>query len=169
MLSQSGTCLRASAKIGSRPIGFAPAGGSGTLTAGVAAGPWAAGGSLPVSLKTRSEAHLYEMTMPVVVRTMSTGRHQKPITLCQLKSRALPCNPRLNQRVGRIERSVHLRGHHRYRPEMARNRKAVLQTPVMALPTARLSPCAPSHRCHSSRVWKKPRRPRAPWSRTSPV
>jgi hypothetical protein len=36
------------------------------------------------------------MTMAVKVSTISTGAHQNPITLCQLKSRALPRRPERN-------------------------------------------------------------------------
>ena len=40
------------------------------------------------------------MTMPVAVSTMSTGAHQNPMTLCQLKSRALPLSPRRKKITG---------------------------------------------------------------------
>ena len=46
--------------------------------------------------------------------TMKSGAtDQKPMTLCQLKSRALPGNPRLNQRMFLNCAHVQVRGHHR--------------------------------------------------------
>ena len=51
--------------------------------------------------------------MPVAVSTMITGAHQKPIALCQLKSRALPRSPDRNTVTAETCFTVHWRGHQR--------------------------------------------------------
>src|SRR5688572_21519546 len=105
------------------------------------AGPAArSGGVLPAMRYTRLVAQEYEITEPLAVRTMSTADDQKPMTLCQLKSRALPRACQSNTATVRSRVPVHVRGHQRKTPLMASPRNARLLAPVMARPRARPSP-----------------------------
>ena len=107
--------------------------------------------------------------MPETTSTMITGRVQKPMALCQLKSRALPLSPPRNHAVDLRMGLVQRRGHQRTRPVSARTRKATLQAPVMALPTARPSPSSASQRWRPVNVPKMPTQAEVPASQLSPV
>jgi hypothetical protein len=72
-----------------------------------------AGGRSPTARYTRSLAHGYEITAAEATTTASGSADQTPITLCQLKSRALPVSPRRNQVTLRSCTRVHRRGSHR--------------------------------------------------------
>ena len=66
---------------------------------------------------------------------------QMPMTLCQLKSRALPVPRPLEERDGRHAAAhVQTRGSQRYMPETTRNRKSRFDQPVMARAVARDGP-----------------------------
>ena len=86
------------------------------------------------------------MTAPVAVSTMRIGAHQKPMTLCQLKSRARPVLVRLKNRIAVTCCGSHLCGHHRNSPVTARPRNARLETPVSDRPVSRVSPLKLSQR-----------------------
>ncbi len=53
------------------------------------------------------------MTTPDATMTNKGATHQMPMTLCQLKSRALPLTPRRNQVVERRYWRLQIRGSHR--------------------------------------------------------
>ena len=86
------------------------------------------------------------MTLAVSVMTMMNGAHQKPMLLCQLKSRALPRSRRSGTVTARTARRLHARGHQRNSPLIPSPRNARLQTPVTGRPRSR----EPSQRCQSS-------------------
>src|SRR5262245_53467230 len=98
-----------------------------------------------------------EIPSAVNVRTTRTVADQTPITLCQLKSRALPVNPRRNSATARTEAADQTRGIHSTRPLSARNRNAALDTPVIQRPVVRDSPERASQRCQSVFVRKNRR------------
>ena len=85
-------------------------------------------------------AQVYEITMPEAVRITRIGAHQNPITLCQLKSLALPLSPDRNSVTALTCRHVHCFGHHKYIPLSASTRNAALHAPVIARAVARFSP-----------------------------
>ena len=64
---------------------------------------------------------------------------QKPITLCQLKSRAFDEVVRRNQSTLRTAAQVRLRGHQSTMPVSTSTRKAMFDQPVIALPVLRES------------------------------
>ena len=75
--------------------------------------PPAIGGGLPASWNSSALAHGYDITTPVAVSTIRIGAHHRPITLCQLKSRA-----RLLRAGSEPDHAAELahdqfRGHHR--------------------------------------------------------
>ena len=67
---------------------------------------------------------------------------QNPMVLCQLKSRAFPCSPLLNQVMPRRDDHFHDRGHQRNRPLTTMKRNARFDAPVTARPSGRLAPDA---------------------------
>src|SRR5688572_16661124 len=85
----------------------------------------------------------------------NAGAHQKPIVLCQLKSRARAGSLRRNQVTFLTAFKFQFLGHHKSKPLITRNRKPRLDAPVIARATLRLSPFAPSQRCQSVTVRKK--------------
>src|SRR5712664_4077749 len=89
------------------------------------------------------------MTRPVRVTTRSTGAHQMPITLCQLKSRARPRRLASKRVTRRSAALVQHRGHQRKAPSETSPRKPRLAAPVIGRPISR----EPSHRCHSTTSW----------------
>src|SRR5687768_10588695 len=82
-LRQSGTRSRARATSGS-----SPASGSAASPAGALAGGRSGGGASPTARYTRSIAHAYEIITPDATITTSGAHDHRPMTLCQLKSRA---------------------------------------------------------------------------------
>src|SRR5262245_3677069 len=110
MVRHSGTCCSARLHTLSRP--------SVDGSAGCAAGPpgppgpvRGGGGSSPTILYARLPAHVYEITTPDSTTMKRGTKHQRPITLCQLKSRALLDSPRLNHVTFLSWGRVHFRGH----------------------------------------------------------
>ncbi len=53
------------------------------------------------------------MTTPETTMSKSGASDQRPMTWCQLKSRALPGRPRRNHTTPRSYGHFHRRGHHR--------------------------------------------------------
>src|SRR4051812_39478086 len=117
----------------------------------------------------RSFTHRYDIGRAVNVSTMSTGALHRPTALCQFQSRARPASLKLIKAMARRPRRLHVRGHQRYSPEIARTKKIVLAAPVTVLARGRLSPEAPSQRCHSFMLRKKARVRGAFDSLTAPV
>ena len=98
--------------------GRAGSGGTGgtagaTGTTGADRGEVWNGGVSPARRWTRSAAHWYEMAAPLATMTASGTADQKPITLCQLKSRARPPRPRRNHSACRHAARLRVDGHHR--------------------------------------------------------
>ena len=94
---------------------------------------------------------------------------QMPMTLCQLKSRALPERPRRKSSTLRTAPQVRLRGHQRTMPVSTSTRNAMLDHPVMALPVGRWAFVMARYRCHSVATLKTLRMVTLPVPRTSPV
>src|SRR5690606_15157685 len=111
----------------------------------------AGGGSLPLSTKTRSLAHLYETMAPVKVVVKTRAEAQNPAALCQFQSLARPLTLKLGTATALKAALVARRGNQRYRPDITRNRKKRLAAPVTGLPMSR----AANQRCHSSTKWRK--------------
>ncbi len=85
-----------------------------------------------------------EIGIAVRVSTIKTGALQKPTTLCQFQSRALPVRFCVNQIEGRSPRQDQERGIHKYNPVRARTQNAMLHTPLISFPRGRLiSPLKP--------------------------
>jgi hypothetical protein len=108
--------------------------------------------------------------MHTELATISTSgtADQKPMVLCQLKSRARPCWPLVNQVTARREARDHARGHQSTTPETTMNRNARLAAPVTAFPVSRRGPLAASQRCQSVTARKNARTPCEPWPTTAP-
>ena len=83
---------------------------------------------------------------------------QMPMTLCQLKSRALLRSPFLNSATARTPRQP-VRGIQRYMPDSTMNRKIRFDQPLIALPIARPSPSSDNHRCQARASLMKRRTP----------
>ena len=94
------------------------------------------------------------MTAPLTVMITIGIRHQNPMVLCQLKSRARPVVVRRNHTIGFRRWSVNCFGHQMYSPVTARTRNARLLMPVADRPVARYSPVAPMYRCQLVIDWK---------------
>src|ERR1044072_4446268 len=94
---------------------------------------------------------------------------QKPIVLCQLKSRAFDGSQRRNHVTLRTASQLQVRGPHKENPLATRNRNPRLHAPVIARATLRLSPFAPSQRCQSVTARKKFRVFCDPSPRIAPV
>src|SRR4051812_26678494 len=129
---QVGTCSTARAQIASRLSGSGDGRFSAPRPGALGTLPPTTGGGLPASRNTSAFAHGYDMTAPVAVSTTRIGAHHRPMTLCQLKSRARPLRPRCNQRTLRTLAHDQLRGHHRYGPVSASRRNSRLLAPVTA-------------------------------------
>jgi hypothetical protein len=72
-----------------------------------------AGKGLPLKRKTRLLAHEYDITSEHVTITIRSAQLQKPITLCQLKSRARPSRPLRKSVTVFREFADQFLGHHR--------------------------------------------------------
>jgi len=71
-----------------------------------------------------------------------------PMTLCQLKSRALLVPyARLKKATAATLARFHTRGSQRYMPDMTRNRNSMFDQPVAARAVGREAPSTDSQRC----------------------
>ena len=127
------------------------------------------GGASPATRNTSALAHGYEITTPDATTITNGIALKKPITLCQLKSRAFPDSPPRNQATLRTDVHVTLRGHQSHMPLSTINRNARFAAPVAARPKSRVLPLAASQRCTSVVCRKNPRMPIEPAPSTSAV
>ena len=82
------------------------------------------------------------MTTPPATMIASGIADQKPIVLCQLKSRALPRNPPLNQVTLRTAAHFQSAATRETVRSATMNRNARFDAPVIARPIGRLAPDA---------------------------
>src|SRR5262245_14456343 len=109
--------------------------------------------------------HGYEITVAEYTMTASGTADQKPIVLCQLKSRALPRTLPRNHVTFRMCDHLSDFGHQRYMPLSTTKRNIRFAAPVMALPVGLESPAIATYRCQFVIVAKNSR---MPWPVPSP-